>query len=63
MSTRKSASRHMLGIRWKWRKDRQCRREGHVPSATTSAGMPDGAYWPICKRCGYAVEPRREAPV
>lgn len=57
---RHSATRHMLGVRWPWWKDRQCRRHGHVLSETESVGMLGGAYWPICTRCGYAVEPARD---
>lgn len=57
MSTKKSASRIKLGVRWPRLKDRRCRRDGHVPSSCNSAQMLSGAFWPICERCGYAVKP------
>ncbi len=60
---RKSASREEMGsaVRWRRLKDRRCRRRGHVLSDTTSVRMMSGAYWPLCERCGYAVEVRPDA--
>ncbi len=58
---RKSATRHKLGIRWPRWQDRRCRRHGHVLSGTVSVGMMSGVYWPLCERCGYAVEVRPDA--
>jgi hypothetical protein len=54
---RKSANRAKLGIRWKWLQDRRCARHGHRPSSSVSQCQMSGVYWPICDRCGYAIEP------
>ncbi len=57
MRPRKSANRPMLGVRWKRLQDRRCRRYGHRPDPRTAQRQMGGALWPICTRCGYAIEP------
>ncbi len=58
---RKSAERRLLGVRWPRLQDRRCRRHGHVLNDTITVGMLGGAFWPLCDRCGYAVEPVPDA--
>lgn len=55
---RQSASRAKLGLRFKWLQDRRCRKHGHLLNPSITVGQLGGAYWPVCDRCGYAVEDR-----
>ncbi len=56
---RKSANRVMLGVRWKRAKDRRCARLGHTLCQATAQRQMSGMLWPVCTRCGYAIEQDR----